>query len=153
MIIRKGTPDDLEAAFALVQELAAYEQAPEEVKTSAAQYRKDGFGEKPLFEFFVAEEEEEVLGIALFYFGYSTWKGKMMYLDDLVVKSAARRRGIGELLFKQLVAYAKEQNARQLRWHVLDWNRPAIQFYEKIEARLDSEWITCKLEQEDMAKW
>ena len=144
--IRKGVKEDLPFVHALIQELGVYEKAEHEIETSVEQLEIDGFGSEPLFEFFVAEnEEQEIVGMALFYFGYSTWKGKKMYLDDLVVTEQYRRKGVGQLLLDQLVAYALEKNAQQLRWHVLNWNRPAINFYEKIQAELDEDWITCKL--------
>ncbi len=149
--IRKGTREDLPSAHALVRELALYEKAPEQVITTAEQYARDGFGsERPLFEFFVAEHEDNVVGIAFFYFGYSTWKGKNLYLDDLVITESYRRKGIGKLLIDQLVQYGKEQAAQEIRWHVLDWNEPAINLYDKLGASIDPEWITCKLNREQI---
>ena len=154
MIIRKGIKSDVPAVFSLVQELAHFEQAPDQVITSAEQYEKDGFGESPLFEFFVAEDEKDgVVGIAFFYVGYSTWKGKMVYLDDLVITEAWRRKGIGSLLMNRLIAHSKEIGAQQLRWHVLDWNTPAIRMYENMNAELDGEWITCKMTREQLESW
>ncbi|MFN0200620.1 MAG: N-acetyltransferase family protein [Bacteroidia bacterium] len=144
--IRKATPEDMPQVWQLIYELALYEKAPEQVITTPAQMVRDGFGEKPLFECLVAEDEaKNVLGITLYYFAYSTWKGKMLYLDDFIVTENARGTGIGKLLFDALTQIAKEQNAKQMRWHVLDWNTPAIRFYEKINASLDEEWIQCKI--------
>ena len=152
--IRKGKKSDVPAVFKLVQELALYEKAPEEVLTSVAQYEEDGFGEKPLFEFFVAEDEKDgIVGIAFFYVGYSTWKGKMVYLDDLVITQTWRRKGIGSLLMDRLIQHSKEIGAQQLRWHVLDWNTPAIRMYEKMNAELDGEWVTCKLDRAQIENW
>lgn len=152
--IRKGTKEDLPVVHALVYELAVYEKAPEEVETSAEQYARDGFGARPFFEFFVAEHPKEgVVGIAFFYFGYSTWKGKLLYLDDLVITEKWRRKGLGLRLLDQLVAYGLEQEARQMRWQVLDWNEPAIRLYEKVEAKLDGEWVNCYLSREQMESW
>ncbi len=147
--IRKGVRRDIPAIHHLIKELAVYERAESEVHTTVAQMEQDGFGKKPLFEFFVAETGEgEVVGIALFYFGYSTWKGKKLYLDDLIVTQAYRRHGIGQMLLDRLVAYAVEQDACQIRWHVLEWNEPAIKFYEKLGVEFDNEWVTCKMSKE-----
>ena len=154
MTIRKGIQSDLPAVFALVQELAIYENALDKVNTSVAQYTEDGFGAKPLFEFFVAEDEKAgVVGIAFFYIGYSTWKGKILYLDDLVITDRFRKRGIGKHLMDTLVRYGREQKVNQIRWHVLDWNEPAIRLYKKLGAELDPEWITCKLNRDQIDNW
>jgi GNAT superfamily N-acetyltransferase len=154
IIIRKGLESDLEAVHALVYELAVYEKAPQEVETSPAQYARDGFGERSFFEFFVAEHPQEgIVGIAFFYFGYSTWKGKLLYLDDLVITEKWRRQGIGSRLLDRVVSYGLEKDARQIRWQVLDWNEPAIKMYEKVKARFDGEWLNCYLSREKMEGW
>ena len=154
MNIRKGTEADLPAVHALVRELALFEKAPEEVITTPEEYARDAFGDRSFFEFFVAEDPSDgVVGIALFYFGYSTWKGKILYLDDLVITESWRRKGIGSLLLDRLVHFAKENNAKQVRWQVLDWNQPAIKMYQKVGAQLDEEWINCKLELDDIKRW
>lgn len=152
--IRKATPDDMQAVHQLIYELAVYEKEGDQVENTPEQMKKDGFGERPLFEIFVAEHDDDgIVGIAMFYFCYSSWKGKLCYLDDLVVTERYRRSGVGKMLFDTLAAYALEQDARQLRWHVMDWNEPAIKFYEKIEAELDPSWITCRLSKEQLALW
>lgn len=144
--IRHATPEDMPSVWGMVMDLATYEKAPEQVVTTPEQMVKDGFGEQPLFQCLVAENEnKDIIGIALYYYAYSTWKGKMMYLDDLIVNETYRRQNIGEMLLKALMEEAKKENAQQMRWHVLDWNTPAIRFYQKIGAELDSEWIMCKL--------
>lgn len=144
--IRTATPEDMPAVWGLIRELAIYEKAPEQVITSPEQMVRDGFGETPLFRCLVAEtDDKHIAGIALYYFGYSTWKGKMLYLDDLVVSESYRRQNIGEKLLMVLKEIAIAEKVQQMRWHVLDWNTPAIRFYEKIGAELESEWITCKL--------
>lgn len=151
LIIRKGIREDLPQVHALVKELAIYEKAEHEVITTAEQYARDGFdSDRPGFEFFVAEHQHQIVGIALFYFGYSTWKGKNLYLDDLVITESYRRQGIGKRLFDQLLKYGREQGAQEMRWHVLDWNEPAINLYRNLNASLDSEWITCKLNREQI---
>lgn len=146
MKIRFAKPKDMNAVWNLIYELAVYEKAPEEVITTPETMLKDGFGENPLFQCIVAEDEsEQIVGTAVFYFAYSTWKGKIIYLDDLVVTESRRRGGVGQLLIDKLLEIAKSENVRQVRWHVLDWNEPAIRFYNKIGADLDSEWIKCKI--------
>lgn len=154
VIIRKGVASDMPAVHALVRELALFEKAPEEVATSAEQYTADGFGENPLFECFVAEDSNDgIVGIAFFYFGYSTWKGKILYLDDLVITKSYRRKGIGQQLFDRLVVYGNENQVCQMRWQVLDWNEPAIKMYEKLAAKLDPTWINCFLSAEQIKDW
>ncbi len=144
--IRKGVRRDITSIYQLIRELAIYELAEEEVHTTVVQMEEDGFGKRPLFEFFVAETSEgEIVGVALFYFGYSTWKGKKLYLDDLIITENYRRHGIGQMLLDRLVSYAMDQDVRQIRWHVLEWNEPAIKFYEKMGVEFDGEWITCKM--------
>jgi GNAT superfamily N-acetyltransferase len=144
--IRKGEKKDISQVHALVKELAVYERAPGEVITTVEQMERDGFGENPVFKLLVAEADKKIVGIALYYIAYSTWKGKYIYLDDLIVTEMQRRNGTGKLLFDALVKEAKHEGANQLRWHVLEWNEPAINFYKKYSASLDPEWITGKLE-------
>lgn len=143
--IRKGTKADLPAAMELIHELAVYEKAPEQVENSVARMEEDGFGENPVYGFFVAEEDGTVKGMALHYYRYSTWKGKSLYLEDLIVREADRGKGMGKLLLDAIVMEAKAQNCMQVNWQVLDWNEPAIRFYEKLGAELDGEWINCRL--------
>lgn len=143
--IRKGRREDLPQVLTLIKELAHYERALDEVETTVEQLEADGFGPQPLFGFYVAEEEGALLGIALYYYRYSTWKGKSLYLEDIVVTASARGRGIGKQLFDQMVREAREQNCHQVNWQVLDWNEPAINFYNKLGADLDGEWINCRL--------
>ena len=151
--IRPGEKRDIPAALSLIQELADYEKAPQEVETTVASMEEDAFGERPFFEFLVAELDGEVVGIAVYFFSYSTWKGRAMYLDDLVVRASKRRLGIGKLLFDGLVARSKAIGAKRLSWQVLDWNEPAIKFYEKINAQLDPEWINCRFSKEGLKNY
>jgi GNAT superfamily N-acetyltransferase len=129
--LRRGREDDLPRVLALIQELAAYERAPEAVTNTLEMMRQDGFGPAPIFGFFVLEDGPNLLGLALYYTAYSTWKGRMLYLEDLVVTEAARRGGYGRLLFDAVVAEARRTGAQRLKWQVLDWNEPAISFYKK----------------------
>ena len=142
--IRKGIKDDLPSVFTLVKELATYEKAPNEVTNTIQMMEKDGFGENPIFEFYVAEDIGKIVGIALYYFSYSTWKGKCIHLEDIIVTEHLRGKGIGKRLFEQVIKVAKNTNAQRLTWQVLDWNTPAIEFYKKYNPTLDSEWIDCK---------
>ncbi|ALI99077.1 GNAT family N-acetyltransferase [Rufibacter tibetensis] len=152
--IRKGTEADLTGVHALIVELAVYEKAPDEVTNSIEDMRRDGFGAQPIFEFFVAESPEEgIVGIALYYTAYSTWKGKMLFLEDIVVTERLRRKGIGRLLFHAVAKAAKEENYKRMKWQVLDWNEPAINFYRSIGANLDVEWINCNLSQEELQQF
>lgn len=144
--IRKGTAKDLTQVFELVKELAEYEKALHEVENSVERMTEDAFGKKPIFEFFVAEADGKIEGTAIFYYRYSTWKGKAIFLEDLVVRKAKRGAGIGKKLLDAIVQEAKDVDARQVMWQVLDWNEPAINFYKKLGANLDEEWINCKLE-------
>ncbi len=152
--IRKGLAADIPAALKLIRELAIYEKAEQELSVTEASMLEDGFGERPFYEFFVAEQEEgEVVGLALYFYTYSTWKGKVLYLEDLVVQESMRRQGIGKKLLDALVRQAQQIGAKRLSWQVLEWNDPAIKFYEKLKARLDSEWINCKFTQEDLMNY
>lgn len=144
--IRSGRKEDLPNVLTLVKELAAYEKALHEVTNTVALMERDGFGEKPLFGFFVAEEEQTILGISLYYYRYSTWKGKRLYLEDIVVTQSHRGKGIGHLLFEETMRYALQCECTGMQWQVLDWNEPAIKFYKKYQVRLDDEWINCHLE-------
>lgn len=143
--LRQATPEDVPAIFRLVQELAAFEQAADEVENTEDRLRQDGFGEPPLFRCFVAEEAGVVVGMALVYFRYSTWKGRCLYLEDLVVTKAHQKRGIGKLLMDGCIAYAQETGSRLLVWQVLDWNTPAIEFYKSLGAQLKPGWVNCVL--------
>lgn len=148
--IRWATADDCEAMHELVKELALYERAPNEVSTNPMMFREDGFGDDAAFKAFVAELDGNVVGMCLFHTAYSTWKGKYIYLDDLIVREAFRHQGIGKMLFERLIELCAELNVNQLRWHVLDWNEPAIKFYKKYGASLDHTWVTSKLSKEQI---
>ncbi|MEM7656201.1 MAG: GNAT family N-acetyltransferase [Bacteroidota bacterium] len=146
MTIRFATTEDMPAIHDLVQELALFEKAPEQVETTAEIYAADFSANQPAFHCLVAEHETDgIVGIALFYFGYSTWKGRLLYLDDLVIRESHRRQGIGSQLMEALLAHAKEKQVRQMRWQVLDWNDPAIQMYQKMGAKIEGEWMNCSL--------
>lgn len=141
LTIRKGQKTDLPDVVRLIKELAEYENAPDEVLVTAAQLETDGFGDNLLYWFTIAEIECKVVGMAFCYIRYSTWKGKSLFLEDLVVSEEYRRQGIGKALFESVLMEAKNIGARQLNWQVLDWNEPAIEFYKKFNATLDPEWV------------
>ena len=143
--IRTAKKNDLPQVLALVKELALYEKAPEEVTITLQDLEEDGFGEHPLFWIILAEYESQIVGMSFYYIRYSTWKGKCLYLEDIVVKEKYRGNRIGELLFEETIKAAKEINAKLMTWQVLDWNEPAIHFYKKFNAELDGEWINGKL--------
>ena len=150
--LRRGREADLPQVLALIQELATYERAPDAVTNTLEAMRRDGFGPAPVFNFFVLEDVRGTLtGLALYYTAYSTWKGRMLYLEDLVVTEAARRGGFGRLLFEAVVAEARATGAQRLKWQVLDWNEPAITFYQKLGANLESEWLNGNLTAEQLA--
>lgn len=150
--IRIGVKSDLPRVLELIKELAEYEKAPQEVTNTLALMEVDGFGAHPIYGFYVAEEEGTILGISLYYYRYSTWKGKRLYLEDIVVTQSHRGRGIGKMLFDQTMKKALEENCTGIMWQVLDWNTPAIEFYKRYGARLDSEWVNCHLEAADIRK-
>ncbi|WP_299817875.1 GNAT family N-acetyltransferase [uncultured Pontibacter sp.] len=154
MNIRRGTIDDLPQVHGLIQELADYERAPQEVTNTLEDMQRDGFGENPIFKFFVAETAADgIVGIALYYTAYSTWKGKMLFLEDLVVTEWYRRTGIGRKLFNAVAEEAKLSGAKRFKWQVLEWNEPAIAFYKKIGANLDGEWINCNMTEEQILNY
>ena len=149
-IIRPGTIDDVLCLLELIRELAVYEKAPDEVTVTLEETKNWGFGPHKIFDFFVAEENGKVLGIALYYYKYSTWKGKCLFLEDIIVTETHRRRGLGKLLFEAVARVAKEKKVQRMEWQVLEWNEPAIKFYEKYKANFDSEWINGKLTNIDL---
>ncbi len=145
VIIRDAISSDMPAVFDLIRELAKYENAPQEVTNSVGQLVADGFGSIPAFKAIVAELSGQVVGFALFYISYSTWKGKCLYMEDFLVSEDFRRLGIGKLLFDRIHAIAIEGQYKRFQWQVLDWNQPAIKFYQKYETEFDETWVNCKL--------
>ena len=141
--IRTATASDLPAIYNLVTELAIYEKEPDAVTATLEDYQRD-FAEG-LFECQVAEQDGVVFGMTLYYLTYSTWRGKMLYLEDFVVNQSHRRTGAGKLLFMRVLEVAKEKNCRLLKWQVLDWNKPALDFYAKYNATIEKEWWNGKI--------
>jgi GNAT superfamily N-acetyltransferase len=143
--VRKGTQDDVPSVLGLIKELALYEKAPQEVTITLNELIADGFGPNPIYGLFVAEQENAIIGIALYYEKYSTWQGRCTFLEDIIVTESKRGNGIGHALFHAVIGVAKERNSARMEWQVLDWNEPAINFYKKYNAGLDSEWLNGKL--------
>lgn len=150
--IRKAIQQDCHRIMELVNELAVYEKAPDEITVQFDHFVESGFGENPVWWALVAETTsptglKEVQAFALYYIRYSTWKGQRMYLEDLLVTEKYRGQGIGKLLFNQLIEEARVKNYNGIAWQVLDWNEPAVNFYKKIGAvKFDGEWINCSVE-------
>jgi GNAT superfamily N-acetyltransferase len=144
--IRKAISSDCEQMMELIKELATFERAPDEVTVTMEHFIEAGFGENPVWKALVAVgNEEKIIGISLYYMRYSTWKGLRLYLEDLIVTSEYRGKGIGKMLFDHTVQEAKELGVSGIMWQVLDWNEPAINFYKKYGADISSEWLNCSL--------
>jgi GNAT superfamily N-acetyltransferase len=143
MQIRLAERQDLPAIHNLVRELAIYEKAEEEFVATLEDYQNDF--DAHIFEALVAEEGGQIMGMTLYYMTYSTWKGRMLYLEDFVVGQAFRQKGIGQALFDAFLAKAKEKGCRLVKWQVLDWNTPAVKFYEKNKATIEKEWWNGKI--------
>ena len=147
MIIRIATKNDMPSVLELIQELAVFEKEPEAVVVTAEDLVRDGFSENPLFECFVAEEKNEIIGMALYYYRFSTWKGKTIYLEDLIVKEDKRGTGAGFALYTEIIKKGKAENVRRIEWNVLDWNTPAIDFYKKSGANVLKDWCVVQMDE------
>ena len=150
ILIRVAQKGDCLRLMELVNELALYEKAPEEVTVTLQEFEDAGFGNNPVWKAFVAEVDGLIVGFALYYIRYSTWKGCRMYLEDILVTEPMRGRGIGKLLFDALLKEAKLQNFSGLVWQVLDWNQPAINFYDKYQATYGAGWLNASLSREQL---
>ena len=146
IVIRDAVRGDVPAMFELIKELALYEKAPEQVTNTVEQMYIDGFGENPIFGTIVSEVDGEIVGMALYYYRYSTWKGKRLYLEDLIVSETMRGRGLGEKLLNAIIEKARQTACTGLMWQVLDWNEPAINFYKKFGARFDEGWVNVHID-------
>lgn len=151
--LRKAVKADIPEILNLIRELALYERAPEEVTITEEDLERDGFGSNPIFEVLLAYDHEQLLGMAFYYFSYSTWKGKCLYLEDIIVKEQFRGNKVGKTLFEAVIKKAKEVNAKRMHWQVLDWNEPAINFYQKYSAVLDGTWINGKLTESQLKEF
>ena len=146
MIIRKGVKKDIPQVLNLIKELAEFENALNEVSNTVEKLEEDGFGDNPVYNLFVAESENKIIGIAITFFRYSTWKGKNLYIEDLIVNEKFRRKGIGIKIFEEIKKYAKESSCIGISLQVLDWNKIGINFYKKLNMTFDNEWVNCYLE-------
>jgi len=151
--IRKAIPQDMPQVHALITELAIFEKEPDAVEVTISQLQEDGFGEHPSFQCFVAEVEETVQGIALVYPRYSTWKGKVLHLEDLIVSHKMRGSGLGSALLDEVVRYGDQLGVKRICWEVLDWNEPAIEFYQKKGADVKRDWDVVHLTEEGIKNY
>jgi GNAT superfamily N-acetyltransferase len=147
MIVRKGIPSDMPSVLELIKELATFEKEPDAVVISVDDLIRDGFAENPLFHTFVAEVDQQIIGIALYYYRYSTWKGKTIHLEDLIVKEDKRGTGAGFALYSEIIAQGKRDNVRRIEWNVLDWNTPAVEFYKKSGAKILDDWAVVQMDE------
>jgi GNAT superfamily N-acetyltransferase len=147
MNIRKGTIEDMSAVLDLIKELATFEKEPNAVVVNVTDLERDGFGESPLFYTFIAEQNNEIVGMALYYYRYSTWKGRTIHLEDLIVKEKMRGSGLGFELYSAVIAQGKNDGVRRIEWNVLDWNTPAIEFYEKSGAKVLKDWLVAQMDE------
>jgi GNAT superfamily N-acetyltransferase len=148
--IREGSISDLPQILELIRELARYEKMEHEVENNIQMMESDGFGVRPVFGSFVAIFQGKIIGAAIYYFRYSTWKGKRLYLEDLIVHEPMRGKGIGKKLFERVMQKVIDDGFTGMMWQVLDWNAPAIEFYKTFSTRFDPEWINCHLESEQI---
>ena len=145
ILIREAKPKDISAVLQLIRGLANFEREPKAVVNTESELHQHIFKDK-ICNAIVADDNNEIIGFALYYNSYSTWKGKCLYLEDLYVQEARRKHGVGALLFEKIISIAEYQKVRRLEWLVLDWNQPAIQFYKKYGANLDNSWLNGKIE-------
>lgn len=141
------------AVLELIKELAEFEKEPDAVVTTVEILEEEGFGENPLFHVFVAEVEGKIEGMALVYYRFSTWKGRTLHLEDLIVREEKRGTGLGNALYKTVIKYAKEQGLRRVEWVVLDWNKHAIDFYERSGANILKGWYTVQMDEDGITKY
>lgn len=145
IITRKAKREDCERIMELVKELAKYERAAKEVTVTLEHFTESGFGKKPVWWAFVVEVDGVVQGFALYYIRFSTWKGQRLYLEDFVVTENMRGKGLGKLLFNEIIEEARRRKLNGISWQVLEWNEPAINFYKKYDALVDPEWLNCMI--------
>ena len=148
--IRVAVKEDCPRLLELIHELALYEKAPEEVTVTLTEFEEAGFGQKPVWKAFVAEQDGLIQGFALYYIRYSTWKGCRLYLEDFIVTEALRGQGIGKILFETVIQEAKDLGFNGMSWQVLDWNEPALNFYRKYEAHTEAGWLNASLSKEQI---
>jgi len=153
LIVRCSTPDDMPDVLDLIKELAHFEKAPDAVEISSDLLKEEGFGEDPAFKCFVAELDQEIVGMALIYKRFSTWKGKSLHLEDLIVKETMRGKGVGKALYTRVMEYAFEKKLKRVEWAVLNWNVDAIEFYEKTGAHVLKDWYIAQMDEAGIANY
>jgi GNAT superfamily N-acetyltransferase len=151
--IREANETDVHDIFRLIQELAIFEKEEDAVITTPEMLLKDGFGAAPKFHCFIAESPEEIVGIALVYMRYSTWKGEVLHLEDLIVSETVRGNGVGSLLLTEVIKYGNSLGVKRISWEVLDWNTPAIDFYEYIGANVMRDWHVVQLNEQGIQNY
>jgi GNAT superfamily N-acetyltransferase len=151
--LRIAQKEDCPRLIELVNELALFEKAPEEVTVSLQEFEDSGFGNNPVWKAFVAVDNDVIIGFALYYIRFSTWKGRRVYLEDFIVTEEYRGKGVGKLLFERIIQETKELGYSGMVWQVLDWNEPAIGFYKKYEANIEEGWLNASLSNEQVAKY
>lgn len=151
--LRPGRKEDVPTVYALIKELADFERCPNEVETTEQEILHYSFGDEPIIGFLVAEAEGQIVGLSLYYVAYSTWKGKCLYLEDLIVTETYRGKGIGKALLEATAKKANELGAKRLMWQVLEWNANAIEFYKSLGAEVTTEWYNCRLYGEELKKF
>jgi len=151
--IREGEKSDMSSVLKLIKELAHFENEPDAVIVTVSDLEKDGFGEAPLFKTFVAEQDDEIIGMALFYPRFSTWKGPTIHLEDLIVTKSKRGLSIGSALYKKVIEYGYNKGVKRMEWVVLDWNTPAIEFYKKTGAVVLDDWNTAQMNEQAIKKY
>lgn len=150
MNIRKGLKSDMSSVLELIKELAVFEKEPDAVEISVEDLERDGFGTQPLFHTFVAEVANKIVGVALYYNRFSTWKGKTIHLEDLIVTEAMRGHGVGQALYSRVMQQAKEDKVKRVEWAVLDWNTPAVEFYKKSGATVFDAWRVVQMNENQL---
>lgn len=151
--IYKATEADMPEVLELIKELAVFEKEPDAVDVIVDDLLKEGFRKNPLFTCFVAKVENEIVGMALVYFRFSTWKGRTVHLEDLIVKESMRGKNVGKALYSEVIKYGHENGVKRIEWVVLDWNKPAIKFYENTGAKLQKDWYLAQMDQEGIKNY
>ncbi|WP_333877100.1 GNAT family N-acetyltransferase [Flavobacterium sp.] len=153
MNIRKGEKKDMKAVWELIRELAVFEKEPDAVVVTVADLERDGFGDHPLFHTFVAEADTQIVGMALYYYRYSTWKGKTIHLEDLIVTEKMRGTGLGLALYTKIIEQGQKDGVRRIEWNVLDWNKPAVDFYLKSGAKVLDDWRVVQMDEQGIKEF
>ena len=151
--VRLGQKEDMQAVFNLITELAVFEKEPDAVEITVTDLVRDGFSETPKFKVFVAEQEQNIIGIALFYERFSTWKGRAIHLEDLIVTKSKQKIGAGKALYKAVLKHANDNNFNRVAWEVIDWNTNAIDFYKSTGATYLNDWSVVQMNKENLAKF